>query len=388
MNSAPAIMVSSTFYDLRQIRKDLHLFISNELGYIPLISELPSFPVDPDVDTIENCRQKVEREADILVLIIGGRYGSINTKNDKSITNLEFLAARAKGIPIYAFIDKSILALLPVWKVNPNTNFSPAVDNPKLFDFIEFVRSEERVWTFEFEDAQDIITTLRLQLAYLMHDALKVRSVLNGSAMPIYLEGLRPKTLKIALEKPKYWEYYLLFYSWMDETECKKDLLRAYKVGVLSETSTYVPLEDSIEWLQTQLHQLKNFVASLNTIINKSLKEAFGKPGEPGNAEYIVWASRIIGSIYEKTISWAQIIRCARLDPIFDDVVSETALSADDLINEIEKFPRESLEKIENAINSTTTSEHTILELTFIMSVKNSPKLQETIEILKTKINR
>lgn len=59
MNTAPTIMVSSTFYDLRQIRKDLDVFISEDLGYIPLLSELPSFPVDPDVDTIENCRRRV-----------------------------------------------------------------------------------------------------------------------------------------------------------------------------------------------------------------------------------------------------------------------------------------------------------------------------------------
>ena len=118
MNTAPTIMVSSTFYDLRQIRTDLYTFISDNLGYIPLLSELPSFPVDPDVDTIENCRRRVEQNADIMVLVIGGRYGSIDSKTVKSITNLEFLAARAKGIPIYAFVDKSVLSILPVWKTN------------------------------------------------------------------------------------------------------------------------------------------------------------------------------------------------------------------------------------------------------------------------------
>ena len=77
MKSAPTVMVSSTFYDLKQIvGADLALaFISDELGYSALLSELPSFPVDPDLDTIENCRRRVERNADILVLVVGGRYG-------------------------------------------------------------------------------------------------------------------------------------------------------------------------------------------------------------------------------------------------------------------------------------------------------------------------
>ena len=37
--NAPAVMVSSTFYDLRQIRADLMDFIQDDLGYRPLLSE-------------------------------------------------------------------------------------------------------------------------------------------------------------------------------------------------------------------------------------------------------------------------------------------------------------------------------------------------------------
>src|SRR5215218_3100859 len=117
--NAPAVTVSSTFYDLAQVRADLLHFLQDEVGYRPLLSEYPSFPIDPDADTIENCRRRVERDADILVLIIGGRYGYVDTASDKSVTNLEYLAAQAKGIPIYPFVDKRVTAILPVWKVNP-----------------------------------------------------------------------------------------------------------------------------------------------------------------------------------------------------------------------------------------------------------------------------
>src|SRR5262245_49373275 len=33
IDSAPGVMVSSTFYDLRQVREDLRRFIADELGY-------------------------------------------------------------------------------------------------------------------------------------------------------------------------------------------------------------------------------------------------------------------------------------------------------------------------------------------------------------------
>src|SRR5262245_56972119 len=118
MVSVPNVMISSTFFDLKQVRTDLASFIRDDLGYRPLMSEWPSFPIDPDVDTIENCRRRVELEADILVLLIGGRYGQIDSKASKSVTNIEYLAARAKGIPIYAFVEKRILPLLSIWREN------------------------------------------------------------------------------------------------------------------------------------------------------------------------------------------------------------------------------------------------------------------------------
>src|SRR6266536_3256695 len=101
MTSPPTVMVSSTFYDLRQLRADLARFIADELGYQALLSELPSFPVDPDLDTIENCQARVRENVDVFVLVIGGRYGSIDDKTSRSVTNLEFLAARQKGLPVY-----------------------------------------------------------------------------------------------------------------------------------------------------------------------------------------------------------------------------------------------------------------------------------------------
>lgn len=179
MSASPSVMVSSTFYDLKQVRADLSKFIADELGYIPLLSELPAFPIDPDLNTIENCRARVEKNADIFVLIVGGRYGSIADKTDKSITNLEFLAARQKGIPIYAFIEKRILTILPIWQANKGADFKATVDTPALFEFVEEVRTQAKVWSFPFDTAQDIIETLRIQLAYLFNDSLSIRKKLS-----------------------------------------------------------------------------------------------------------------------------------------------------------------------------------------------------------------
>src|SRR5258708_17982034 len=112
-----SIFVSSTCYDLKQLRADLYSYVEHA-GFEPLLSEYLSFPVDPDETTIENCRKAVEDRADVFVLVIGGRFGSVS-EHGKSITNLEYVTARAKGIPVYVFVMRSILDILSVWKANP-----------------------------------------------------------------------------------------------------------------------------------------------------------------------------------------------------------------------------------------------------------------------------
>ena len=56
MRSTPTVFVSSTCYDLSQVRHDLKSFIEG-FGLEPLMSEFDSFPVDPSEGAIENCRK-------------------------------------------------------------------------------------------------------------------------------------------------------------------------------------------------------------------------------------------------------------------------------------------------------------------------------------------
>ena len=76
---APAVFVSSTFYDPKQIRADLRDFIT-QLDLIPIISEFDSFPIDPSVSAVENCLKVVDQSADIFVLIIRSRLPELNRR--------------------------------------------------------------------------------------------------------------------------------------------------------------------------------------------------------------------------------------------------------------------------------------------------------------------
>jgi hypothetical protein len=46
------VFLSSTFFDLKQIRSDLFDFFIS-LGFTPILSEYPNFPVSPDKNTMD-----------------------------------------------------------------------------------------------------------------------------------------------------------------------------------------------------------------------------------------------------------------------------------------------------------------------------------------------
>ena len=83
----PRIFISSTFYDLRQIRSDIDLFIEG-LGYEPIRNEEGDIPYGKE-DALEEYCYKEIKSVDILISIIGGRFGSESKRENSSISQTE-----------------------------------------------------------------------------------------------------------------------------------------------------------------------------------------------------------------------------------------------------------------------------------------------------------
>lgn len=382
MSNVPTVMVSSTFYDLRQLRTDLRQFIETELGYRSLLSEYASFPVDPDLDTIENCRRRVEQDANILVLVIGGRYGSVDSSTSKSITNLEYLVAYNKGIPVYAFVEKRIQSLLPIWKKNKEADYSGVVDDVRLFDFIEKVSSIDRVWTLGFETAQEIITALRMQFAHLMNEGLQWRLQLRRPGQEDALRGLTGRALRIALEKPQAWEYRLFAQVLTDEIASHKDLRRQHKLGIAIGPGEQLSNDQVPDWFVASSDELLQSLAAFNTLMNTALREAFGPPDLPGDIEYIAFVGRQLGHLYRHAIEWSLSIRRVHADPLWMPVLSAQAAFTDDIIKEIEGFGPSLAAKVEEALAEVHANPDTPIkiEATLTLRASNMERILEEIE--------
>ncbi len=95
------VFVSSTFSDLREERQAAVEAILSA-GHIPAGMELFAAGDESQMEVI---KQWID-ESDVYLLILGGRYGSIDPKTGKSYTQLEYEYALSKSKPLFACVIK------------------------------------------------------------------------------------------------------------------------------------------------------------------------------------------------------------------------------------------------------------------------------------------
>ena len=384
---APSVFVSSTCFDLGQIRIDLGDFIKS-LGLEPILSEHATFPVDPNYDAIRNCLETVKTRADIFVLIVGARYGQ-TPQNGKSVTNLEYLEARAKGIPIYVFVSKAVTTMLPLWKKNPAGDYTGIVDTPALFEFVESLKGNAEHWIFGFENAQDIINILRIQLAYLFMDALNVRSRVRSAAIPTDLQSLPPRALEIALQRPFGWEYLLFAEVFQEGIKGLQYLRYDYEYAV--SFAPLITMTDKLElfnWLSTHLEGMIRVVNSLGKLLNETLPIALGAPGVPGDASHIVYVARNATTAYEKAIEWALEFKRLHAEDDFRRLIDIASGMTRNVIREISDYADHVHSQLNSALSQRPPKGETIrLELILTATAPDMTQFYEEMERLQESNN-
>jgi len=177
----PKVFISSTCYDLGEIRDNLFSFIESYC-YESVLSEKGDVFFHPSLHTHESCVNEVSN-CQLFILIIGGRYGgSYKIDPTKSIVNAEYFAAKKLNIPIFTFVKRDVYEDHRVYQKNKSNTILkkiifPSIDDQKnathIFEFINEVRlSEINNGLFHFEYAKDIRHLLGKQLAGMFYDFL------------------------------------------------------------------------------------------------------------------------------------------------------------------------------------------------------------------------
>ena len=322
-------------YDLNHLRSQLRRFIEG-LGWIAVMAEHGSFAIDANQTTVNNSLRNVRENADIFVMVVGARYGSVDPDTDKSVTNLEFLEARARGVPTYVFVDSAVLAQLSVWRSNPDADYSGVVDTPRVFEFIDSFRGSGDVWTFPFAITEDIVDTLRKQFAYLVQDALALRQMAHGHDR--LLEELAGDALLVALRRDPQWELRLFGTVLEAELDRRAPLRREIEYRFAQADVTHINLDDFGPWAQDRLHELGGYTSTATAIVNDYLPQAIGDKGVPGDPIETAAAARRLAQVWEDSARWTLRCRAVRVDPGAERVVDLLSTMNANMLDEIWEF--------------------------------------------------
>lgn len=184
--AAPRVFLSSTCYDLGEVRDSLVSFIES-CYFTPVLSDKGDVFYHPDLHTHLSCVNEIEN-CQLFILIIGGRFGGSHVINkSKSIVNAEYYAARELNIPVFTFIKREVYEDHRVYEKNKNKKaiigeiHFPSIEKQEfasnIFEFINEIRqSPVNNGYFSFEYARDIKEAIGKQWAGLMFEFLNKRS--------------------------------------------------------------------------------------------------------------------------------------------------------------------------------------------------------------------
>ena len=226
--ATPRVLVSSTAYDLGAVRSSLRKFIESQ-GFEAVLSEKSDILYDHRVHTHRSCLNEVEN-CDIVVLIIGSRFGSELSMDDisllaseiddsllettslgarLSITQGEALTAVANGIPVFAFVDSGVNHDYRLFRQNRGKPFASEIQYPSIskpgtaehiFSFIEYFRTRQtNNALIAFDSIDDILDHLQKQWAGLFKRLLSESRVQRDEAKRIDRLADQFEDLKTAL---------------------------------------------------------------------------------------------------------------------------------------------------------------------------------------------
>jgi len=188
----PRIFISSTYYDLKHIRNSIESFV-DLLGYESVLFESGDIPFSHHDPLDESCYKEIE-VCHMLVLIIGGRYGSKVSSEENtlsvdelerhyqhfnSITKKEYETAIHNDLPVYIFVEKGVSAEYQTFKENrENKTIKYAhVDSVNIFRLLDNIFAQRRNnLVRDFENFEDISVWLKDQWAGLFANFLSKKS--------------------------------------------------------------------------------------------------------------------------------------------------------------------------------------------------------------------
>ena len=197
----PRVFISSTYYDLKQTRENLDQFL-HSLGYDTVRNEHGDIPYGNKEELEKYCYKEVSN-IDILVSIIGGRFGSEAKNSEWSISNEELRTAINSGKQVYIFIEKSVYNEYGSYQLNKDNTETKYkyVDDVRIYQFLEEIHkltTNNNIKTFD--SSSEIQEYLKEQFAGLFQSFLEESAKAKDFSLSRKLENLAEKFEQLSMK--------------------------------------------------------------------------------------------------------------------------------------------------------------------------------------------
>jgi uncharacterized protein DUF4062 len=186
------VFVSSTFYDLKYLRGALAAFFSS-LGHEAVMFERGD--IAHVGDRLDKESVAAVGTADAVVCILGGRYGTLVTDEDVSITEAEIRTTLDQHKLAWVFVERNVAAEFETYRRNAaSTSIDYAhVQDAKVFRLLERIRRLPLTSpVIPFDTAADITEYLRRQFSLILHEYVDGRraSVQSGPYRVVFQNAI------------------------------------------------------------------------------------------------------------------------------------------------------------------------------------------------------
>lgn len=147
---------------------------------------------------------------------------------------------------------------------------------------------------------------------------------------------------ELVIQQPRGWEVLLFAGILRQEKEALEFKWRDYEVGYAPRSGRHLSDQEALSYLRNTVRDAAAIIKGMMTVFNEENKtQAFGPPGESGNAILIAhFARRIVGG-YEELLDWAAGFRGMGVSERMAHVFERAALIAGQPAGDVRKFADE-----------------------------------------------
>lgn len=213
--SVPRVFISSTFYDLKQVRNVIGNFI-REIGYEPIMHEHSDVAYAQNAPLENDCYTELS-SCDIIVSIVGNHFGSKSIANDFSITMNEISQAIKTQKKVYVFVANDVYVENRTYIQNKDSGCfkSAYTDDLKIHEFLADLQAKVTNHVIlPFDTTDQIVETLKKQFAGLLQGLLqREASLTEGKTIFDLQETVNQVKRSVAEYESKQVEFFSKFDS-------------------------------------------------------------------------------------------------------------------------------------------------------------------------------